>query len=111
LGEESWGRRSAKGGSMTEDTPTYSIHIIDHDRLTLGVFGDWADEAQALNWAYYYLGRYRCDAVRLFRCDTDGNATDLVTEIKPPAWIAERDQGPYGANAWARAEPPEFEVD
>ena len=83
---------------MTDDTPIYSIHIIDQDRLTLAVLcGDLADEAQALNWAYYYLGRYRCDAVRLFRrCDTYGNATDLVTEIEPPAWIAERDQGPYG---------------
>jgi hypothetical protein len=35
--------------------------------------------------AYYYLGRYRCDAVQLFRSlDTYGNAVDLVAEIKPP---------------------------
>jgi hypothetical protein len=98
---------------VSEHTPVYSIHIIDNDRVTLGVLCDECEsEAQALNWAYYYLGRYRCDAVQLFRSlDAYGNPVDLVAEIKPPEWIAQRDQGPYGAIARARAEPPEYEVD
>jgi hypothetical protein len=72
--------------AVPEHTPVYSIHIIDNGHVTLGVLCDECEgEAQALNWAYYYLGRYRCDAVQLFRSlDTYGNAVDLVAEIKPP---------------------------
>jgi len=78
---------------VSEHTPVYSIHIIDNGRVTLGVLCDECEgEAQALNWAYYYLGRYRCDAVQLFRSlDTYGNPVDLVAEIKPPDRYAEND--------------------
>jgi hypothetical protein len=78
---------------VSEHTPVYSIQIIDHGRVTLGVLCDECEgEAQALNWAYYYLGRYRCDAVQLFRSlDTYGNPVDLVAEITPPDRDAEND--------------------
>jgi hypothetical protein len=78
---------------VSEHTPVYSIHIIDNGRVTLGVLCDECEgEAQALNWAYYYLGRYRCDAVQLFRSlDTYGNPVDLVAEITPPDRYAEND--------------------
>ena len=78
---------------MPEHTPVYSIHIIDNGRVTLGVLCDECEgEGEALNWAYYYLGRYRCDAVQLFRSlDTYGNPADLVAEITPPDQDAMRD--------------------
>jgi hypothetical protein len=48
---------------VSEHTPVYSVHIIDNGRVTLGVLCDECEgEAQALNWAYYYLGRYHCSA-------------------------------------------------
>jgi hypothetical protein len=79
--------------AVSEHTPVYSIHIIDNSRVTLGLLCDECEgEAQALNWAYYYLGRYRCDAVQLFRSlDTYGNPVDLVVEITPPDRYAEND--------------------
>jgi hypothetical protein len=77
--------------AVPEHTRVHSIHIIDNGRVTLGVLCDECEgEAQALNLAYYYLGRYRCDAVQLFRSlDTYGNPVDLVVEIKPPDLNAE----------------------
>jgi hypothetical protein len=93
---EIWRRIPERLGNrhVSEHTLVYSIHIIDNGCVTLGVLcDDCEDEAQALNWAYYYLGRYRCDAVQLFRrLDTYGNPIDLVTEIKPPDRNAEGDQ-------------------
>jgi len=69
---------------VSEHTPVYSIHIIDNGRVTLGVLCD-EREARPLNWAYYCLGHYRCDAVQLFRSlDTYGNPVELVAEITPP---------------------------
>jgi hypothetical protein len=79
--------------AVSEHTPVYSIHIIDNGRVTLGVLCDECEcEAQALNRAYYYLGRYRCDAVQLFRgLDTYGNPVDLAAEITPPDRYAENE--------------------
>lgn len=70
----------------------YTIHIVDKDEISMGVDGEWPTDAEALNWAHFWLGRYRADVARLYRSiDAAGNPADLVAEIRPPAWLAERD--------------------
>lgn len=53
---------------------------------------DLQNDAEALNWAYFWLGRYRSDAARLYRADAEGNPVDLLAEIKPPEWVVARDR-------------------
>ena len=73
--------------------PVYSIEIIDGGNVSLGVMcDDCQTKAEALNWTYFYLGRYRSDAAKLYRLDNDGNPTELLAEIKPPTYLAERDR-------------------
>jgi hypothetical protein len=72
----------------------YTIHIIDDEKVSISVVCDdcWT-EAEALNRAYFWLGRYRSHAARLYRSeDSHGNPIDLVAEIRPPKWITERDR-------------------
>ena len=54
--------------------PVYTIHIIDDGEISVGVdCDDLQNDAEALNWAYFWLGRYRSDAARLYRADAEGN--------------------------------------
>lgn len=64
----------------------YDIEIIDNGRVSLGVEGRFDNDTDALNWTYYYLGRYRADAARLYR-GLHTNPRDLTTfvaEISAP---------------------------
>jgi hypothetical protein len=75
--------------------PVFSIEIIDGGNVSIGVMcgDDCQSQAEALNWTYFYLGRYRSDAAKLYRAlDEYGNPTGLVAEIKPPAYLVERDR-------------------
>lgn len=61
----------------------YDIEIIDFDgRVGIAVESDDQDDATAINWAYYYLGKYRGDRARIWRGHTNPrDRSTLVTEI------------------------------
>jgi hypothetical protein len=61
----------------------YDIQISDSDGETgIGVQGEFANDATAIKWAYYYLGKYRGDRARIWRGDTNPrDPSTLVTEI------------------------------
>jgi hypothetical protein len=68
----------------------YSINIIVEGRVSVGVAGEFRDDAHAINSAHYWLGYYRSDAVRLYRglyLDAGpGDDADLIREIFPPSY-------------------------
>jgi hypothetical protein len=72
----------------------FFIEIIDNGDVSIGVTcDDCRNDIEALNWTYFYLGRYRSDAARLYRgLDENGNPVGLIGEVKPPAYLAERDR-------------------
>jgi hypothetical protein len=61
----------------------YDIQIIDFDGKTgIAVEGEFANDATATNWAYYYLGKYRGDRARIWRRRTNPpDPFTLVTDI------------------------------
>ena len=61
----------------------YDIEIIDFDgRVGISVESDDGNDATAINWAYYYLGKYRGDRARIWRGHTNPrDHSTLVTEI------------------------------
>jgi hypothetical protein len=61
----------------------YDIEIIEYDgRVGIAVEADVGDDATPVNWAYYYLGKYRGDKARIWRGHTNPrNRSTLVTEI------------------------------
>jgi hypothetical protein len=61
----------------------YDIEIIDFDGLVgIAVEFDDDDNAAAINWAYYYLGKYKGDRVRIWRGHTNPrDRSTRVTEV------------------------------
>ena len=67
----------------------YSIDIYgEEDVPNLGVAGEFATEAEALNWAYYYMGAWHAPKAQLWRRrvpegedEGDRDPADLVAEI------------------------------
>jgi hypothetical protein len=61
----------------------YDIEIIDIDgEVGIAVECDDGDDATAVNWAYYYLGKYRGDRARIWWGHTNPrDRSTLVTEI------------------------------
>jgi hypothetical protein len=50
----------------------YDIVIIDSDgKVGIAVELDDGDDATAINWAYYYLGKYRGDKAQIWRGHTN----------------------------------------
>jgi hypothetical protein len=70
---------------MDEAKPNlpYDIEIIDFDgEVGIAVEFDGEDDATAINWAYYYLGKYRGDKARISRGHTNPrDPSTLVAEI------------------------------
>jgi hypothetical protein len=61
----------------------YDIEIINFNGdVGIAVETEEEDEATAINWAWYYLGKYRGDKARIWRGHTNprDNST-FVTEI------------------------------
>ena len=73
---------------MTE----YIFHVIDKGEITMVVEDDLADAAAAMNWAYFWLGFYRSDSVRVFEAEhqTESSWGEPVAEICPPEWTQRR---------------------
>lgn len=46
----------------------YDIEVRNHTgEVSMGVEGDFDNDTSAINWTYYYLGRYRGRNARLYR--------------------------------------------
>jgi hypothetical protein len=46
----------------------YDIEVRNHaGEVSMGVEGDFDSGASAINWTYYYLGRYTGHKARLYR--------------------------------------------
>jgi hypothetical protein len=46
----------------------YDIEVINSTgEMSMGIEGQFNDDASAINWTYYYLGRYRGHRARLYR--------------------------------------------
>jgi hypothetical protein len=49
-----------------------------------GIQGEFPDDATAINWGYYYLGRHRAPSAKIYRGDSEPRlAEDFVCEIRP----------------------------
>jgi hypothetical protein len=61
----------------------YDIEIIDFDgSVGIAIEFDNGNDATAVNWAYYYLGKYRGERARIWRGHTNPrDPSTLVTEI------------------------------
>jgi hypothetical protein len=56
----------------------------DEDIPGLGLGDEFANDGEAINWAYYYMGAYHSPKVQLWRGDKEPlerDASDLVAEI------------------------------
>jgi hypothetical protein len=66
----------------------YSINIIVDDRVSIAVTGEFADDAEAINAAHYWLGYHRSASARLYRglyIDIGpGDDAELIREIFRP---------------------------
>jgi hypothetical protein len=80
---------SARPGFREDPMNAYSINIIVDGRVSVGVAGEFRDDAHAISSAHYWLGYYRSDAVRLYRglyLDAGpGDDADLIREIFTPS--------------------------
>jgi hypothetical protein len=46
----------------------YDIQVMNSGgEVSIGIEGDFDSDAAAINWTYYYLGRYRGRTARLYR--------------------------------------------
>jgi hypothetical protein len=70
-------------GKGEEDKPPYDIEVIDFDgTVGIAVEGGFDDDASAINWAYYYLGKYHGDKAKVYRGHTNPrDASTFVIEI------------------------------
>ena len=61
----------------------YDIEIWNFaGEKTIGIEAECQDDAAAINWAYYYLGKYRGDRAKVWRGDSNPrDASTFVTEI------------------------------
>jgi hypothetical protein len=59
----------------------YDIEIIDYDdNVGIAVECEEEDDATAINWAWYFLGKYRGDRARIWRGHT--NPRDRSTFVR-----------------------------
>jgi hypothetical protein len=67
----------------------HTIEIIAAGRVKFALSDSRSqDAAEAIQWAYFWLGWYRADAARVYRGDV-ANPENVAGEIVPPAdWLA-----------------------
>jgi hypothetical protein len=62
----------------------YEIELYDGGKVpSMGIDGEFDDDAAAINWAWYYLGLYRSQTGKLYRGEHTNprRKSDLVVEI------------------------------
>jgi len=72
----------------------YSIEIFDdeiHEVPVASIEGEFETEAEALNWAYYYMGVWRAPKAKLVRIEEIGDDAPQ----KPEDVVAEINSGGY----------------
>jgi hypothetical protein len=71
-------------GTSEEDKPRYyDIEFIDFDgTVGIAVEGEFDDDASAINWAYFFLGKYHGMKAKVYRGHTNPrDASTFVIEI------------------------------